>query len=138
MMHRLLIASVMLSAIVTAARAEDRATLQDTTFALVSDRAACRLVQMAPAGDAILRLPLAGLCTFHRDATGALRVMDTPEGAVFLIETSRPLAEGAVDCDTAVLAVRVTAEGAVLAPAPARVASCLPFQWDDVMFLGAF
>jgi hypothetical protein len=138
MMHRLLIASILASLTMTAARAEDRAALQDMTFALVSDRTACRLVQMAPAGDVVLRLPLTGLCTFHRDATGALRVMDTPEGPVFLIETSHPVAEGAPDCNTAVLAVRVTPDGAVPAPEPARVAACPPFQWDDVMFLGAF
>jgi hypothetical protein len=137
-MQRLLLASIFAGLTMTAAQAEDRAALQDSVFVLVPDRTACRLVQMAPAADVILRLPLAGLCTFHRDPAGALRVMDTPEGPVFLIETSHPVDGAATDCDTAVLAVRMTAGGPVLAPQPSRVAACLPFQWDDVMFLGAF
>jgi hypothetical protein len=122
----------------SAAWAQDRAVVRDLSMALLPDNNACRLVQMAGDQDQIIRLPLAGLCSFHRDASGAVRVMDADAGPIFLVETSIPLIDSPGDCDTRVLAIRLTANGAQAAPTPARVAACLPFEWDDAMFLGAF
>jgi hypothetical protein len=137
-MKRNMTTAAVLIAAATTAHADDRATLGGSTLILLSDRTACRLVQMTADTDTILRLPLSGLCTFHRDDAGALRIMDTATGPVFLIETSTLQTGSTQDCDTQVLAVRLTAGGLTPASAAARVASCLPFQWDDAMFLGAF
>jgi hypothetical protein len=138
MMRNITVAAVLIAATSTAASGEDRATLGDTSLILLSDRTACRLVQMTADTDTVLRLSLSGLCTFHRDDAGALRIMDTDAGPVFLIETSTLQTGSTQDCDTQVLAIRQTADGLMQAPAAARVASCLPFQWDEAMFLGAF
>jgi hypothetical protein len=136
--RKALVAGLMTVAAATAAFGDDRAALADTTLILLSDRTACRVVHMTADGDAVLRLPLSGLCTFHRDAAGAMRIMETEAGPVFLIETSALQTGSTQDCDTQVLALRLTPEGLAQAPAAARVASCLPYQWDDAMFLGAF
>ena len=138
MTHNITVAAVLIAAASTAAYGDDRATLQDSSLILLSDRTACRLVQMTADADTVLRLPLSGLCTFHRDDTGALRIKDTEAGPVFLIETSTLQTGSTTDCDTQVLAIRQTADGLTPAPSAARVASCLPFQWDEAMFLGAF
>ena len=136
MKHLLAGMAILLSA--TAAFADDRASVGAVQLALLPDGSACRLLQLGADTDQVIRLPLAGLCQFHRDPGGALRVMDSPDGAIFLVETAVPKSDSPGDCDTQVLAVRMTANGPVAAATPARVASCPPFQWDDVMFLGAF
>jgi hypothetical protein len=136
--HRLVMASVMVAATATTVLGEDRAQMNEASLVLVSDNTACRLVRLSEAGDVVLRLPLSGLCLFHRDDKGALRVMESPEGPIFLIESTRLLPENPQDCDTRVLAIRAAGDGLTPAPTPSRVAMCPPFQWDDVMFLGPF
>lgn len=137
-MHKTLAAAALISSLSTVSYGQDTATLQGSTLLIASDRAACRLVHLAATADAVHRLPLSGLCTFHRDKAGALRVMKTKDGPVFLIETSALQTGSKQDCETRVLAVRLTAGGPKLAPSPAKVSSCVPFHWDDAMFLGSF
>lgn len=110
--------------------------INGTHFALLSPNGTCRLVILADDEDAVIRLPLSGSCMFHVDEAGALRTITTGKSEIFLIETSTPIADG--DCRTEVLAVKVGKESVELAPSPALVASCLPFMWDPVMFLGVF
>lgn len=120
------------------ASANDRAEAAGMTLVLQSERDACRLIALSETGDEILRLGVAGLCSFHRDSDGVLRTVTSPVGPVLLIETSVPMPNGSGDCRTSVQAVRLTEAGPEAAPSPALVASCLPFQWDEVMFLGVF
>ena len=118
--------------------ANDRAVLGEMTLVVQSERDACRLIALSETGDQILRLGMSGLCRFHRTPDGDLRSVDSPLGPVVLVETSAPMPDGSGDCRTSVQAVRLTDAGAEAAPSPALVASCLPFQWDEVMFLGVF
>ena len=120
----------------SAALADDVAIVGEAELRLFSSRDACRLLVLSETNDAVLRLPLSGFCTFHRDEDGGLRMVRSDRDEIFLIETSTVLADG--DCRTNVLAVRIENGSYELALSPATVATCLPFKWDDVMFLGVF
>ena len=120
----------------SSAWADDVASVGEAELRLFSSRDACRLLVLSEMDDTVLRLPLSGLCTFHRDEDGGLRLVQSDAGEIFLIETSTHLDDG--DCRTNVLAVRIENGAYELAPSPATVASCLPFKWDEVMFLGVF
>ncbi|MBM7069315.1 hypothetical protein [Actibacterium sp. 188UL27-1] len=123
---------------VTAAQADDRAILADGEMAVLSGRTGCHVVMMTEARDQVVELDVSGLCQLHRDSTGAPRSVEGPVGRIFLVEQSVPATDGSGDCDTQVQAVAVGEDGLVVAPNTARVASCPPFQWDEVMFLGVF
>jgi hypothetical protein len=72
-----------------------------------------------------------GACHFALDADGKTRAVMTDSGPVWMIESSKPLAQ---DCDTALRAVVLTDAGMRLSKAEQRVAMCAPGDWDEMMF----
>lgn len=83
-----------------------------------------------------LRLGLSPPCTLHRNADGTVRVRPVKGLQALLVQRSTPAPERPGDCDTHVQALVVAPESVRSSTAVSRVAMCLPFQWDDVMFIG--
>ncbi|MEL6521441.1 MAG: hypothetical protein AAFQ66_10790 [Pseudomonadota bacterium] len=117
---------------------DDRATIGEIEIVVLSSRDGCRIVMMSQHGDQVEPLALSGLCTLHRNEEGAVRQVSGPDGPIFLVEHSVAARDGSGDCLTNVQAVAVSEQGLVVAPNPALVATCPPFRWDEVMFLGVF
>jgi hypothetical protein len=72
-----------------------------------------------------------GVCHFALDADGEARVVMTDSGPVWIIESSKPVAQ---DCDTALRGVMLTDAGVRLSKAEQHVAMCAPGDWDEMMF----
>ena len=77
-------------------------------------------------------------CVFHRDRSARLRVLRRGPASYLLIESSRPRADAAPDCDTQLQAVRIVGHRIEVSPFRERVAACPPFQWDPLMFTELF
>jgi hypothetical protein len=75
-------------------------------------------------------------CKFHRDDKQTIRTKSQSGGTVVLIESSVGLPEKPGDCDTRVQAIMVKGNTVSLSKASNNVAICLPFYWDDAVFLG--
>ena len=107
-------------------------------FSLTQTEGGCHLLYSSPLSKGKLTLRVIPPCDFHRFPDGRVRIMPTKKGDVMLVESSRPHPNRPKDCYTQVQAVRITKEQIKVSSAISEVAMCLPFQWDDVMFLGLF
>jgi hypothetical protein len=65
-----------------------------------------------------------------------VRVHRVKDQQVLLVQQSTTIPDSRGDCDTRVQALIVSSESVATSTAVARVAMCLPFQWDDAMFIG--
>ena len=75
-------------------------------------------------------------CAFHLDRQGAVRVLPHKGQSVVLLESS--LVVDPANCVTHLQALRLLRTGVKLSESHDRVASCPPFQWDDMMFTALF
>ena len=77
------------------------------------------------------RFEVPAACGFASDSTGAVRIVETDSGKAVMVESSRPLER---DCETVTRVVVLTKQGPRVSKAAQRVAMCLPFAWDEMMF----
>ena len=77
------------------------------------------------------RFEVPAACGFASDSTGAVRIVETDSGKAVMVESSRPLER---DCETVTRVVVITKQGPRVSKAAQRVAMCLPFAWDEMMF----
>ncbi|XXF79658.1 hypothetical protein P2318_07840 [Myxococcaceae bacterium GXIMD 01537] len=89
-------------------------------------------------GKAPLVLQVKWPCQFHRDDAGRLRVKSREGAPILLVERSERMPNSDRDCLTEVQAVRLRAGELEGSPAVNRVSSCLPFRWDEKVFVGMF
>jgi hypothetical protein len=109
------------------------------TLTIKPSEAACILTWTGPRGSAELSVGISSPCAFNRDQDGMIRLVGTARGRVALVESSLPDPDRAGSCITHVRGVLVAADGAVsLSPHISMVAACLPFRWDEKMFIGLF
>lgn len=115
----------------------EEAKIGDLLLQLSESQGACRLQVVGPAPSSVA-LDLPAPCAFHRDPSAEIRTVQHADSIVLLIESSIPLPESPGDCDTRLKAVAIEAGKVVVSPHTDQVASCPPFQWDEMMFLGLF
>ncbi len=89
-------------------------------------------------GRFITKLKLKWPCQFHLDPQNELRIKKLDKYDVFLIEHSEKLATTTKDCRTQVQAVRIFDGKTEASQYVNNVAICLPFQWDEKVFIGLF
>jgi len=80
-------------------------------------------------------LKINGPCQFHLDLKGKLRVKMIEGTPVMLIETFEKM-PGDIGCITDVQAVRMRQGRLIASRGVNHVASCPPFQWDEVVYRG--
>jgi hypothetical protein len=70
-------------------------------------------------------------CALVTDSSGAVRIVETEAGKAVMVESSRPLER---DCETTMRVVVITKQGPRVSKSAQRVAMCLPFEWDAMMY----
>ena len=75
-------------------------------------------------------------CAFHTDSKGSVRTFRRKAYTYALMESSR--AENPKDCETHVQSVRISSTKVQISPHHDRLASCPPFQWDNILFTELF
>lgn len=109
---------------------DQRVEIDGVTLGLSS--ADCVLVAEAEGAQRLVhRFEFPAACQFASDESGAVRVVQTETGKAVMVESSRPLAQ---DCETTTRVVVLTEQGPRVSRAQQRVAMCLPFVWDEMMF----
>ena len=85
--------------------------------------------------DVDVPLSVSSPCVLHRDRAGAVATRVVNDTHVLLVERSQPDPLRPGSCDTRVQAIAATSDAVRVSTEVERVATCTPFQWDDVMFL---
>lgn len=116
-------------------RASSRVTVRDTWLELRD----CELVYGVSAESSSIRMQLPSPCQFAKRKDGSIRIIESENGSVLLVESSRsvltPAPSGAaVDCDTHLRGVIVTDKGVQLSRDIQKVSTCAPALWDEKMF----
>jgi hypothetical protein len=76
-------------------------------------------------------------CQFHKTAKGQVRTLEKAGYRYVLVESSKPK-DGTKDCDTQIRSVRAQGNMVEVSQYHERVASCPPFQWDEMLFRALF
>jgi hypothetical protein len=113
----------------TARHAPEQVAWGDVVLGLWPDE--CLLLAESASARLEHHFEFPGACHFALDADGEARVVLTDSGPVWMIESSKPLAQ---DCDTALRGVVLTDAGVRLTKAEQHVAMCAPGEWDEMMF----
>lgn len=77
-------------------------------------------------------------CHFHKGKDGKIRVVRNGKYGHVLVEASKPNPAGGKDCETHLRAIQVAGKKWKVSEHQDKVASCPPFQWDEMVFAGLF
>lgn len=130
--------TALLPALLVTAKAEPvvSAKLAKVTLSLEQQGNSCHIKNSnSSAPPQNLNLPWP--CQFHTDKSGQPRIIRAGKFDYLLIEAATPLANSQ-DCDTHLRAVRAHGGKWQVSPHQDRVASCPPFQWDNMIFTALF
>lgn len=114
-----------------------QATLGHWQLSLHDHAGRCQLHSQAPRSprrEVLTAIPWP--CSFHIDRRGAVRVLQHKGQSFALVESA--LVVDPSNCVTHLQAVRATRASVKLSESHDRVASCPPFQWDDMLFTALF
>lgn len=89
-------------------------------------------------------------CDFHRAASGEPRIFpkDVPKDkndrpkdrsgvSIFIVEHSEKVEADSKDCRTTIQAVKIK-NGEITKSAASTVAACLPYEWEEINYVGMF
>lgn len=130
--------SALLPALLATAKADPAVTtkIAKVTLQLAPQGDSCHIKSTsssAPAQNLNLRWP----CQFHTDKSGQPRIVRSGKFDYLLVEASSQLANSP-DCDTHLRAVRAHGGKWQVSHYQDKVASCPPFQWDNMVFTALF
>jgi hypothetical protein len=99
----------------------------------------CVVVWSGGGAEQSLQIGIPGPCDLHKTLGGDVRVHKDKNRSIVLIEHSVPdPTRGGKTCITEIRALAIEAGQATVSRSTSRVASCPPFQWDQVVFTGLF
>ena len=81
-----------------------------------------------------LELALPDPCSFSLNSEGGVRIVETQQGRVIAVESSRAAKLPGGRCDTRIRAIVLAGKALRLSARTQRVAQCLPAVWDELMF----
>lgn len=118
---------------------EGTANLAGNTLQLENNNGVCAVISRSNGGET--KTYQAGIpwpCNFHKNKSGSVRITRNRQYEYLLIESSKPAGENSRDCETHLQSIRAQGEQLQVSQHQEKVASCPPFQWDEVLFTELF
>lgn len=106
----------------------------DVRLRLVEQHGVCSILA---ANNSAQSVNLPWPCQFHLNKQGRIREVKQGKYVYLIIESTRQLPEKK-DCETHLRALRIRGKHWQLSEFQDKVASCPPFQWDQMMFNALF
>jgi hypothetical protein len=114
------------------------AELSGMALSLVESSPECLLQWQGHGKTGEVKLQMPPPCQFHQGRDGMVRVVASQGKQYILVESARRVKDPAQGCITFIRALAIALRTVRVSPHVSRVATCPPFQWDEMMFTALF